>query len=74
MIVGFNWGGWSLESTAAKRADEAYCETRLLAIMDDKWCNFLYLCRIQKRPRLMRHSSRALGVGYNERGRPTEAA
>src|SRR5882762_1873742 len=23
MIVGFNWGGWSLESTAAKRADEA---------------------------------------------------
>jgi hypothetical protein len=22
MIVGFNWGGWSLESTAAKRADE----------------------------------------------------
>jgi hypothetical protein len=23
MIVGFNWGGWSIESTAAKRADEA---------------------------------------------------
>jgi len=23
MIVGFNWGGWSLESTAEKRADEA---------------------------------------------------
>jgi hypothetical protein len=23
MIVGFNWGGWSLESTAAKRTDEA---------------------------------------------------
>jgi hypothetical protein len=23
MIVGFNWGGWLLESTAAKRADEA---------------------------------------------------
>ena len=23
MIVGFNWGGWSLESTAAKRVDEA---------------------------------------------------
>jgi hypothetical protein len=23
MIVGFNWGGWSLESTTAKRADEA---------------------------------------------------
>ena len=23
MIAGFNWGGWSLESTAAKRADEA---------------------------------------------------
>jgi hypothetical protein len=22
MIVGFNWGGWSLENTAAKRADE----------------------------------------------------
>ena len=22
MIVGFNWGGWSLESTAAKRVDE----------------------------------------------------
>ena len=23
MIIGFNWGGWSIESTAAKRADEA---------------------------------------------------
>jgi len=23
MIIGFNWGGWSLESTAEKRADEA---------------------------------------------------
>jgi hypothetical protein len=23
MIVGFNWGGWSLESTAEKRADDA---------------------------------------------------
>jgi hypothetical protein len=23
MMVGFNWGGWALESTAAKRADEA---------------------------------------------------
>ena len=23
MIIGFNWGGWSVESTAAKRADEA---------------------------------------------------
>jgi hypothetical protein len=23
MIVGFNWGGWSLESTAAKRSDDA---------------------------------------------------
>jgi hypothetical protein len=23
MIIGFNWGGWSMESTAAKRADEA---------------------------------------------------
>jgi hypothetical protein len=23
MIVGFNWGGWSLESTAAKRADDS---------------------------------------------------
>jgi hypothetical protein len=23
MIVGFNWGGWSLESTATKRADES---------------------------------------------------
>ena len=23
MIVGFNWGGWSIESTAAKRADDA---------------------------------------------------
>jgi hypothetical protein len=23
MIVGFNWGGWSLESTAAQRADES---------------------------------------------------
>ena len=23
MIVGFNWSGWSLESTAAKRVDEA---------------------------------------------------
>jgi hypothetical protein len=23
MIVGFNWGGWSLESTATKRVDEA---------------------------------------------------
>lgn len=23
MIIGFNWGGWSLESTVAKRADEA---------------------------------------------------
>jgi hypothetical protein len=23
MIVGFNWGGWSIESTAAKLADEA---------------------------------------------------
>src|SRR4030081_3170730 len=23
MIAGFNWAGWSLESTAAKRADEA---------------------------------------------------
>ncbi|HEY3030415.1 MAG TPA: hypothetical protein VGJ68_09565 [Bradyrhizobium sp.] len=23
MIIGFSWGGWSVESTAAKRADEA---------------------------------------------------
>ena len=23
MIIGFNWGGWSVESTVAKRADEA---------------------------------------------------
>ena len=23
MLVGFNWGGWSTEGTAAKRADEA---------------------------------------------------
>jgi hypothetical protein len=23
MIIGFNWGGWSIESTVAKRADEA---------------------------------------------------
>src|SRR5258708_13292853 len=23
MIIGFNWGGWSIESTAAKRAYEA---------------------------------------------------
>src|SRR5260370_34818380 len=23
MIVGFSWGGWSVESTAAKRADDA---------------------------------------------------
>src|ERR1700709_1220186 len=23
MIIGFNWGGWSMESTAAKQADEA---------------------------------------------------
>jgi len=23
MIVEFNWGGWSIESTAAKRADDA---------------------------------------------------
>jgi hypothetical protein len=23
MIAGFNWGGWELESTAAKRAEEA---------------------------------------------------
>jgi hypothetical protein len=23
MIMGFNWGGWSVESTSAKRADEA---------------------------------------------------
>jgi hypothetical protein len=23
MVGGFNWGGWSLESTAAKRADES---------------------------------------------------
>jgi hypothetical protein len=23
MVVGFNWGGWSIESTSAKRADEA---------------------------------------------------
>ena len=23
MVVGFNWGGWSTESTASKRADEA---------------------------------------------------
>jgi len=23
MIVGFSWGGWSIESTAAKRADDA---------------------------------------------------
>src|SRR3979409_16776 len=22
MVIGFNWGGWSLESTAAKRVDE----------------------------------------------------
>jgi hypothetical protein len=23
MVVGFNWGGWSLESTSAKRADDS---------------------------------------------------
>ena len=23
MVVGFNWGGWSLESTPAKRADDS---------------------------------------------------
>jgi len=23
MVIGFNWGGWSLESTSAKRADDS---------------------------------------------------
>jgi len=32
MIIGFNWGGWSLESTAEKRADEA-SRTAVVAVL-----------------------------------------
>ena len=32
MIIGFNWGGWSIESTAAKRADEA-SRTAVVAVL-----------------------------------------
>jgi hypothetical protein len=32
MIIGFNWGGWSVESTAAKRADEA-SRTAVVAVL-----------------------------------------
>ena len=32
MIIGFSWGGWSIESTAAKRADEA-SRTAVVAVL-----------------------------------------
>jgi hypothetical protein len=32
MIIGFSWGGWSVESTAAKRADEA-SKTAVVAVL-----------------------------------------
>jgi hypothetical protein len=32
MIIGFSWGGWSVESTAAKRADEA-SRTAVVAVL-----------------------------------------
>src|SRR4030081_3455164 len=32
VIIGFNWGGWSIESTAAKRADEA-SRTAVVAVL-----------------------------------------
>jgi hypothetical protein len=32
MIIGFTWGGWSIESTAAKRADDA-SRTAVVAIL-----------------------------------------
>ena len=32
VVIGFNWGGWSIESTAAKRADEA-SRTAVVAVL-----------------------------------------
>ena len=32
VIIGFNWGGWSIESTTAKRADEA-SRTAVVAVL-----------------------------------------
>jgi pimeloyl-ACP methyl ester carboxylesterase len=42
MIIGFSWGGWSVESTAAKRADEA-SRTAVVAVLTN---NFIELKKV----------------------------